>query len=229
MARTGGFRCPILSAMSNKHLPDIFKPKGVRAAPEADKRSVFGALARTAARLQEREAALREASAAAALAKIERRFTPHLCAVTGERWMTEWRKAPGEALFTRHEAVKLSEASQSTTAAEAQGGGDFAISEFDGLSGLRCLCCGHERLRMFCDCGLIVCGGKSEFFTDKPTMFHCHQSCGQSFRVSGAATISPGYAAPPARPALAAGKGQGPALPNPSAVLQLPDHSKSKR
>lgn len=216
--------------MSKKYLPDIFKPKEAQRTPEQGTPSVFGAMARTAARLKEREAALLAAKEAEALAKIERRFTPHMCAVTGVRWMTEWRKGQGDLLFTRHADKPLTSASGLQAASEAAPV-TFVTAEFE-WGYWSCPQCGTSAQLVICHCGSIVCGGKTVIREGRLPRFNCHPSCGCSFDVSGVAAEVPGEKAQrphaPRSGAIPAAKA-GPLIANAGGPLQLPDHSKHRR
>lgn len=181
--------------MSDKNLPDIFNPGS---SPQTSaKRSVFGALARTMERLKERDIALAQAKEEAALALVERRFTPHRCAVSGARSLREWRKQPGQSLFTRYGDATLVPTASSHhdgpgRAADLSG---FITAEFDWTA-FPCAGCGASQLWVICRCGALVCSGKTVFAEGEQPHFSCDASCGQSFRVIGVAKEVPGETAP---------------------------------
>lgn len=214
--------------MSDNKLPGLFNPFG---SPDRGKRPLFGALSRTMERLKERDAALAQAREEAALALIERRFTPHLCAVTGVRWRAEWRKGAGDALYRLHTddfvAVRGS-ASEAATETPCDLG-EFPVGDFE-WSDVSCRSCGDSRLRMMCGCGVIVCGGRTVYRPGDVPFFHCHASCGRSFPAGTPATVAPGQsAAREKHTALAARAPGAGALSKPGNALQLPGPSTTKR
>lgn len=214
--------------MSDNKLPDLFNPFG---SPDHSKRPLFGALSRTMERLKERGAALAQAREEAALALIERRFTPHLCAVSGVRWREEWRKGAGDALFRLY-VDDFSTACGGTPKATNEAVcdlGAFPVGDFS-WSDLWCRGCGDTRLRMMCGCGVIVCGGRTVFRPGEVPFFHCHASCGKSFPGGTPATVAPGQsAAREKHAALAASAPVAGALSKPGNALLLPGPSTTKR
>ena len=151
-------------------------------------------LRRAIARFTAHEEDQAAAAAAAEIAARPSRFTRHRCAVTGERWLTEWR-ASADGIYRRHRKIRGEEAVEDTLRASRAGtgghggapaatGGKFDRVEFDWNHD-PCEGCGDTRLFIHCHCGEIVCSGRTIFYKKADPFFSCDKRCGKRFELNG--------------------------------------------
>jgi len=159
------------------------------------------------------------------------RLTRHRCAVTGERWLTEWRAGGEDGRYKSYRKIRnaqdAAEAGRGGKAgsATAQAGGTFDLSEFEWPNE-PCPGCGDDRLSVFCRCGEIVCGGRTLFYKKARDFFRCDESCGKKFEVAGNVTkVAAETQRTPERKALPRNT-KTKALPSPTRALP---HSKRRQ
>lgn len=159
-----------------------------KGAPLQRKSSFFDAMARTRDRMKERREDHLAALEAAELARVPRRYLQHRCAVTGQVWVTEWRKEEFDTYFRPGQRTLITGGADAASGAAAHAAQlvSFDVREFD-LSPRPCPGCGDTNLHVICNCNAIVCGGRSK--REAGTwLYRCVPSCRDQFVPLGVAT-----------------------------------------